>query len=98
MNLERQAPARLFGQVRQQLLTGSPEAAGKYDEMVSGLLTGQLNLADVRREAQSSAGQLRALKRELGPEADDTLDAYLKVLDDFVKETANESAPASKSP
>jgi len=92
------ANTNFIGQVRQQLLTGSPEAAGKYDEMVNGLLTGQLNLADVRQEAQSSANQLRALKRELGPEADDTLDAYLKVLDDFVKETANEPAPASKSP
>ena len=78
------------GQVRQQLLTGNPEAAAKYDEMVSGLLTGQLRLSDVRREAQNSAAQLRALKQELGPEADDALDGYLQILDSFLKETTNE--------
>ena len=75
-------------QIREQMLAGSPEAAGKYDEMVSGLLSGQLNVDDLRREAQSSADQLRALKHDLGPEAGDSLDAYLEVLDSFLKETA----------
>jgi hypothetical protein len=91
------ANTNFVGQVRQQLLSGSPEASGKYDEMVNGLLTGQLNLTDVRREAQSSAEQLRSLKRELGPEADESLDGYLKILDDFLKETANAPAAPPKS-
>ncbi|MGA2244434.1 MAG: hypothetical protein ABSH48_05490 [Verrucomicrobiota bacterium] len=77
-----------IGQIRQQLLAGSPEASAKYDEMVSGLLGGQLNLADLRRQAQASAQQLRDVKRELGPEADEVLDPYLKILDAFVNETA----------
>lgn len=75
-------------QIREQMLAGSPEAAGKYDEMVSGLLSGQLNVDDLRREARSSADQLRTLKRDLGPEAGDALDGYLEVLDSFLKETA----------
>ena len=78
------------------MLAGSPEAADKYDQMVNGLLSGQLNLSDVRREAQSSAEQLRELKRELGPDAGDSFDAYLKVLDAFINETAN--APAGAAP
>ena len=56
-------------QIREQLLAGSPEAASKYDELVNGLMTGELNLNDIRREAKSSADQLRALKRDLGSEA-----------------------------
>jgi hypothetical protein len=66
--------------------------------MVNGLLSGQLNLNDVRREAQSAAEQLRALKREPGPDADDSLDACLKVLDTFIKETADEPANAAPAP
>ena len=46
--------------------------------MVNGLLSGQMNLNDVRREARSSADQLRELKKELGPDADDSLDGYLR--------------------
>jgi hypothetical protein len=73
--------------IREQMLAASPEAAGKYDEMVNGLLSGQLNVDDLRREAQSDADQLRALKRELGPDAGESLDGYLDVLDDFLKES-----------
>lgn len=84
-----------IGQIRQQMLAGSPEAAGKFDEMVNGLMTGQINVSDLRQQAQASAAQLRALKRELGPEADDALDAYLNILDAFVNETA--TAPPGKT-
>jgi hypothetical protein len=82
------ANTNFVGQIRQQMLAGSPEASAKYDEIMNGLLTGQLNLKDIRRQAQSSADQLRELKRELGPEAGDTLDGYLQILDSFLKETA----------
>jgi hypothetical protein len=85
-----------IGQIRQQMFAGNPEAAGKFDELVSGLFSGQLNVNDVRRQAESSAAQLRALKRDLGPEADDALDGYLKILDAFVKEAAAE--PANQTP
>ena len=87
------------GQIRQQMLAGSPEATRKYDEMVSGLLSGQLSVGDIRQQAQSAAAQLREMKRELGPEADESLDGYLQVLDSFIKETASEPADAApKSP
>jgi ABC-type amino acid transport substrate-binding protein len=80
-------------QIREQMLAGSPEAASKYDELASGLLSGKLNVNDVRREAQASAEQLRKLKTELGPEAGDSLNAYLEILDSFLKESA--AAPAT---
>ena len=84
-----------IGQIRQQMLAGSPEAGAKFDETVNGLMSGQINVNDLRRQAQSSAEQLRELKRELGPDADESLDAYLKVLDAFVNETA--AGPAGKT-
>jgi hypothetical protein len=53
----------------------------------------------VRQQAQTAAAQLRELKRQLGPEADDSLDGYLQMLDSFIRETANEPADAApKSP
>ena len=93
------ANTNFVGQIRQQMLAGNPEAAHKYDEMVSGLLSGQLSVSDLRRQAQTAAAQLQELKRQLGPEADASLDGYLQVLDSFIKETANEPAEAApKSP
>ena len=87
------------GQIRQQMLAGNPEAARKYDEMVGGLFSGQLSVNDIRKQAQAAATQLRELKRQLGPDADESLDGYLQVLDSFIKETANEPADVpSKSP
>ena len=79
-------------QIRDQMLAGSPAAAAKYDEMVNGLLTGTLDMNELRREAKSSADQLRQLKRELGPDAGDSLDAYLEVLDQFLQESATQPA------
>jgi hypothetical protein len=83
------------GQIREQMLAGNPEAGSKFDEMVNGLISGKLNLNDLRREAQSSADQLRSLKSDLGPEAGDSLDVYLDVLDNFLKETAAEPGNAT---
>lgn len=74
-------------QIRNQMLAGSPEATGKYDEMVSGLMGGTVNIDDLRREAKSSADQIRELKRDLGSDVGDSLDDYLQVLDQFVNET-----------
>jgi hypothetical protein len=53
---------------------------------------------DLRRQAQSSADQLRELKRDLGPDAGDSIDAYLEVLDNFLDETDAEPATATPAP
>ena len=85
-----------IGQIRQQMVAGQPAAAAKYDQMVDDLMSGRMDLNDLRREAKTYADQLRELKRELGPEADDSLDAYLSVLDGFLKETT--PAPGAAAP
>ncbi len=94
------ANTNFVGQIRDQMLAGSPEATSKYDEMVKNLLNGSLNMDDLLREAKSDADQLRALKRDLGPDAGDSLDGYLDVLDDFLKESesAAESTNATRAP
>lgn len=83
-------------QVRQQLLAGSPEAGQKYDELVGGLMSGKINLADLRSQAKTSIDQINQLKRELGPDAGDALDSYLSILQNFVDETTPTPAPAQK--
>jgi len=90
------ANTNFIRQIREQMLAGDAGAASNYDAMLSGLMSGKLNINDLRREAKSSADQLRALKRDLGSEAGDSLDSYLDVLDNFLKETA--PAPASDTP
>jgi hypothetical protein len=102
-NLDLSAALRNLGantnfiqQIRQQMLSAeSPEANDKYNELVNGLLTGQLNLNDIRAQAKSSAEQLRAYKEELGPEVGDSLDVYLKILEGFLSKTGSAPVPPS---
>lgn len=88
-----------IGEIRQKMLLGSPEANAKYDELINGLLSGKLNLSDLRQQAQTSAEQLKSLKRELGPDAGDSLDGYLELLERFLNEvppaSTNVTAPAA---
>jgi len=92
------ANTNFIRQIRQQVLAGNPAAASNYDELVSGLMSGKLSVDDLRREAKSSADQLRQLKRDLGPDAGDSVDAYLSVLDNFLKETDVKPANATPVP
>jgi hypothetical protein len=92
------ANTNFIGQIRQQVLAGNPEAASNYDEMVGGLMSGKLNMDDLRREAKSSADQLRQLERDLGPDAGDSVDAYLSVLDNFLRETDAKPVNAAPAP
>jgi hypothetical protein len=85
-------------QIRDQMLGGNPAAAGKFDEMVGGLMSGSLSMGDLRREAKTAADQIRELKHELGPEAGDALDGYLAQLNSFLKETAVESTNTTRLP
>ena len=77
----------IMEQVRGQLLAGAgADANKKFDELLSGMASGKLNLDGIRSEARSAASQLRALKKDLGPDASEPLDAYLEILDNFLKE------------
>ena len=71
----------------------------KFNELLGGLMSGKLSVDDIRAQAKTAADQLRALKREGGEEAGFAADAYLAILDHFLKETPPASsatnAPAS---
>ncbi|HOX58611.1 MAG TPA: YkgJ family cysteine cluster protein [Candidatus Paceibacterota bacterium] len=94
----------LIRQVQQQFLSGAgPEANDKFNELLGGLISGELTVDDVRAQAKTAADQLRALQREGGDEAGLATDAYLGILDHFLKETApsgpvtNASGPSQNS-
>ncbi len=89
----------LIGQIRRQFLADAgPEANAKFDELLNGLLSGQLNMGDLRSQAQNAADQIRSAKKDLGPEAGGMLDTYLTILDHFLKETSAESGTAPAAP
>jgi hypothetical protein len=86
----------IMEQVRGQLLAGAgADANKKFDELVGSMASGKLDLDGIRSEARSAASQLRALKKELGPDASEPLDAYLDILDNFLKEG---TSPAGSVP
>lgn len=89
-NLGGPATTNLMEQVRGNLLNGaSPEANQAFDQLMGGLMSGQINMDDLRKQAQVAADQIRELKRDgANDPATASLDGYLEILDDFLKETA----------
>lgn len=86
----------LIQQIRNQFLSGAgPQANDKFDELLGGLTSGKMDINDLRAQAKSAADQLRAMKKDMGADAGQTLDAYLSVLDNFLAQSA--PAPASVS-
>lgn len=89
----------LIEQIRGQFLTGAGGAANnKFDELLSGLASGKIDMDGLRAQAKASADQLRTLKRESGGAADASLDVYLDILDNFLKETAVPGNVATNAP
>ena len=92
------ASTNLIQQVQKQFLgDAGPEANTKFNELLSGLMSGKVSVEDIRTQAKSAADQLRALKRQGGEETGFAVDTYLAILDHFVKET-EPAVPAAKSP
>ena len=104
-SLESGSQAAMIQQVRSQLLgDAGPEANKKFDQLMTGLLSGKLSVADIRVEAKRTADQARAMQKELGPEAGASIDGYLAILDHFLSESDSSSgaltnlvAPASSN-
>jgi len=89
------ANTNLVQQIRKQFLADAgPKANDKFDELLNGLTTGKLDINGLRAEAKSAADQLRAMKKDMGGDAGETLDAYLGVLDSFL----SQSAPPAAAP
>jgi hypothetical protein len=84
----------LIQQVQTQVLgSASPEAINKFNELLNGLSTGNIDLNGLRAEAQAAANQLRSLQQDLGPDTSGTMDSYLAILDHFLH-----AAPAVNVP
>lgn len=83
---------KLVSQIQAQIFgKASPEAAQKFDEMMGGLMSGNMSVSDLRAQAQSSIAQIRAAKKELGEDDGGMLDSYLAILDKFVRESATDN-------
>jgi hypothetical protein len=93
------ANTNLIRQVQSQFLAGAgPEANAKFNELLSGLMTGKLSVNDIRREAKTAADQIRAARKDLGEEAGSAIDGYLAIIDSFLKETETMEGDATKQP
>ncbi len=80
---------KLVNQVQEQVFgQGDPAAAQKFNELMGGLMTGSLSIADIRAQAQESIQQIKDAKQELGPDVGDMFDGYLAILENFVAESA----------
>jgi len=83
----------LIQQVQKQFLSGAgSEANAKFNELLGGLMSGKLNVDDIRAQAKTAADQLRALQKESGEDAGFATSTYLAILDHFLKETAPSAA------
>ena len=90
------ANTNFIQQIQTQILAGAgPEANGKFNELVGGLLTGKLTVDDIRVQAKSAVSQLKDLKRGLGDDPSGELDGYLAILEGFLQETAPPSGGTS---
>jgi len=81
--------SNVISQVQDQFLAGAgPEAQGKFNELVAGLLSGKLGVNDLRAQAKTTLDQARAAQKEMGDEGGSSLESYLSILEGFLKETA----------
>lgn len=76
-------------------LLNTPEAGQYFNDTLGGLMTGKLNIQDVRKDAVIARDGLLDLKKDLGPEGA-ALNGYLSILNKFINET--EPPPAAKQP
>jgi hypothetical protein len=91
----------LIQQVQRQFLAGAgPEANQKFNELLTGLVSGRITTDDLRGQAKAAADQMRAVRKELGDEAGGELDGYISILDNFVKEadSAEPNSNATRAP
>jgi hypothetical protein len=68
-------------------LLQSPEVKAYFDKTVGGLMSGELNVSDIRKQALDVREQVKELEKDLGPEGMAALKPYLSVLDKFIKDT-----------
>jgi hypothetical protein len=82
----------------QYLSEAGPEAKAKFNELLSGYLSGKLTVNEIRAQAQATADQVRSLRKDMGEDAGGMIDGYLAILDTFLKETAPSQNASTKTP
>ena len=95
MAREIQGHSNLVQEVTAQVLgsSASPEAVGKINELLDGLSSGQIDMNGLRSQVQSAADQLQEYKKQMGSDAGEEVDAYLSILNAFLRETGTNSVP-----
>jgi hypothetical protein len=81
-NLVQEVEAQVLGS------SASPEAINKFNDLLDGLSTGQMDMNGLRAEAQNSVNELQEYKKQMGSDAGEEIDGYLYVLNKFLRETA----------
>jgi len=80
-------PEREIAELYEQTpLLRSPAASREFNKRLDGLITGQMDLGDIRKDALKVTEQLKELKADLGPEGA-ALDGYLQILEGFLDQT-----------
>jgi hypothetical protein len=93
------AHTNLIHKIQSQFLSDAgPEANKQFEDMLNGLMTGKLNMDDLRAQAQSAADQIRALKRDSGEDPGFAADSYLAILDQFLKSTPASAGSKTNAP
>ena len=68
-------------------LLSTPEVRAYFDKTVGGLISGDINIGDLRKQAIDARNQVKDLEKDLGPEATQALSGYMSILDKFIRET-----------
>ena len=80
--------AQTLKELQEQLLgQSSPEVTSYFNKTVAGLMTGSLNVEDIRAQARKAIADLRAARKDMGGEEGEVLAGYLQILQSFVDET-----------
>jgi hypothetical protein len=91
--------SNVLQQIQTQYLSDAgPEAKAKFNELLSGYLSGKLTVNDIRAQAQATADQVRGMRKDLGEDAGGLIDGYLAILDTFLKETAPPPGSVTNTP
>ncbi|MDB6108454.1 MAG: hypothetical protein JWR69_204 [Pedosphaera sp.] len=92
---------QMMNQIQEQILgKSSPEASRLFNEMVSGLMSGSLDMNNIRTQARNAIKDIQGAKKDLGDDAatGELLDGYAGILEKFMQETDQPDAevPAPK--
>ncbi len=93
--------ARTLREVQAQFpLLAEPEVGKMFQDRVGGLMSGRLNVQDIRKDAVQALDAIDQLERELGPQGAEALRGYKGILRSFVDQVspAEEVRPAAPTP